>query len=187
MGSIASPRDSAQARPSRRAGLGVLVRLVTLAAGIGVVTVAVTVLRPVSLGGPAGYTIVSGDSMSPTFASGNLVVTMEQSSYEAGDAVVYVVPRGETGEGAHVVHRIVGGSARAGFAVRGDAKDADDPWRPTADDVVGKVVVTVPNAGTALLFLRTGLGLALLAGLATALIVLAALRTSPDIERRPPS
>ena len=176
MGSIASPRDSADARRSRRAGLGVLLRLVALAVGVAVVTVAVVLLRPVSLGGPAGYTIVSGDSMSPTFANGDLVVTMEQDPYRAGDVVVYEVPRGQTGEGAHVVHRIVGGTARTGFAVRGDGKNADDPWRPTADDVVGKVVMTVPNAGTVLLFLRTGMGLALLAGLATALIALAALR-----------
>ena len=176
MGSIASPRRNAEARRSRRAGRGVLLRLVALAAGIGVVTVALVVLRPGSLGSPAGYTIVSGDSMSPTLASGDLVVTMAQDSYRAGDVVVYAVPRGETGEGTHVVHRIVGGTARGGFAVRGDAKDADDPWRPTADDVVGKVVVAIPNAGAVLLFLRTGLGLALLAGLATALIALAALR-----------
>jgi signal peptidase len=179
MGSIASPRDSADARRSRRAVLGVLLRLVALAVGVAVVTVAVALLRPVSLGGPAGYTIVSGDSMSPTFASGDLVITMEQSSYEAGDVVVYAVPRGKTGEGAHVVHRIIGGTAFGGFTVRGDAKDADDPWRPTADDVVGKVVVAVPSAGTVLLFLRSGLGLALLAGLATALIALAALRDPP--------
>ena len=160
----------------RRGGLGVLLRLVVLAVAIGVVAMAVVVLRPASLGGPAGYTIVSGDSMSPTFTSGDLVVTMEQSSYEAGDVVVYAVPRGEVGEGAHVVHRIVGGSATGGFAVRGDAKDADDPWRPTADDVVGKVVVTLPNGGSVLLVLRTGLGLALLAALAAALMALAALR-----------
>jgi hypothetical protein len=70
-------------------------------------------------------------------------------------------------------------TARAGFAVRGDAKDADDPWRPAAQDIVGTVVMTVPSAGAVLPFLRTGLGLALLAGLATALIALAALRDPP--------
>lgn len=133
-------------------------------------------LRPVWLGGAFGYTIVSGGSMEPTLTSGDLVATKRQRTYERGDIVVYAVPRGEVGEGAHVVHRVAGGTAGAGYVVRGDAKEADDPWRPTPDDVIGKVVVDVPHVGYGLVFLRTWLGLAVLAGLATTLIALATLR-----------
>jgi len=175
MGSIASARSSADARRADRSARTVLVRLLALVALLAVVGLWIVFLRPVSLGGPAGYTIVSGESMSPTFASGDLVVTMEQS-YAVGDVVVYEIPRGETGEGVHILHRIVGGTPRAGFVVRGDAKDAHDPWRPTSNDVVGSVSLRLPHVGDVLLFLRTGLGLALLAGLATSLIALAALR-----------
>ena len=135
-------------------------------------------VRPVWLGGSLGYTIVSGASMQPTLASGDLVVTRARGSYARGDVVVYAVPRGQVGAGAQVVHRIAGGSPRAGFLTRGDAKRAPDPWRPREDDVVGEVVLHVPSAGTALLWLRTGLGLAVVAALVTFLVALAASRES---------
>ena len=133
----------------------------------------VVYLRPVSLGGPADYVIVSGHSMEPTFHPGDVVVALSQPSYVRGDVVVYRVPHGETAAGDRVIHRIVGGSANTGYVLKGDNKVGVDPWRPEAQDVLGKERLLIPHAGVALLFLRTPLGIAILAGLTTLLVALA--------------
>jgi signal peptidase len=133
----------------------------------------VVFLRPESLGGPADYVIVSGHSMEPTFQTGDVVVALRRDTYRRGDVVVYRVPAGGPAAGDRVIHRIVGGSAVAGFVMKGDNKDGVDPWRPKPTDVVGKERLVIPHAGVALLFLRAPLGVALIAGLTTVLVALA--------------
>lgn len=148
-------------------------RLVSIALTLAVVAVWTMFLRPASLGGPADYVIVSGHSMEPTFRTGDVVVAFQQRSYKHGDVVVYRVPEGEPAAGDRVIHRIVGGSAEAGFVMKGDNKDGIDPWRPKPADVVGKEELRIPSAGRGLLFLRTPLGIALVAGLTTLLVAVA--------------
>jgi signal peptidase len=148
-------------------------RLLSLALMVLAVAGWTTFLRPTSLGGPADYVIVEGHSMEPTFRSDDVVVGFKQGSYHAGDVVIYRVPDGEPAGGDRVIHRIVGGSAQAGFVLQGDNKDGVDPWRPKPDDIIGKEQLHVPRAGAALVFLRTPLGIALVAGLTTLLVALA--------------
>ncbi len=117
-------------------------------------------LRPVALGGPAGYVVVAGTSMQPLYRTGDLVITWRADSYRSGDVVAFGVPDST----ATVIHRIVGGDAEAGYVLRGDNKPEDDLWRPTPEDVVGKAVVHVPYVGTAATLLRSQTTLAALAG-----------------------
>ena len=124
--------------------------------------------RPTFLGGPATYVMVSGASMEPTLDSGDLVLVRQQGNYGSGDIVVFRVPQGEPGEGATVIHRIVGGSPDEGFLMQGDNKEGPDPWRPTKDDVVGKLWFSVPGASRYLAVLQSPL---LLAGLASGVAV----------------
>ncbi len=154
-------------------GTSRLLRLASLLVTLAVVACWFVFLRPVSLGGPADYVIVSGFSMEPTLRTGDVVVAFRQGSYAVGDVIVYRVPSGGPAAGDRVIHRIVGGSGSTGFIVRGDNKDGIDPWRPKDDVVVGKARLTVPHVGSALLFLRTPLGIALLASLTTVLVALA--------------
>lgn len=130
-------------------------------------------LGPQILGGPASYVIVSGESMEPTFANGDFVLAKKQSSYRLGDVVAYRVPKGDPGAGALVIHRLVGGSARVGYLTKGDNREGRDLWRPRASDILGSVFFKAPRAGLVLAFMRTPLGLAVLAGLVTFLFVCA--------------
>lgn len=129
-------------------------------------------LRPTSLGGPATYISVSGQSMVPTLRSGDLVILHEQRTYEAGDIVAYRIPAGEPGAGNRVIHRVVGGSGSEGYVTRGDNRTSDDQWRPTDDDVLGKLWLRGPGLGRALPRLRAPLIVATAAALVAIWVVL---------------
>jgi signal peptidase I len=133
-------------------------------------------LRPVELGGPASYIIVSGTSMEPTLQSGDLVVTRRRADYPIGSVITYRVSEGTPGGGKLVIHRVIGGNTADGLRTQGDNRDTADEWQPTYDDVVGEQWLTIPGAGSVL----TGLlNPAILAGLA------GGLTTTLQFYRRP--
>ena len=98
-------------------------------------------LRPQSLGGPAGYVLVSGKSMEPLYHTGDMIlVGAARELREVGDIIAYRVPKGDAMAGAQVIHRIIGGNATHGFIVQGDNSTAPDVWRPKPGDIVGSAV-----------------------------------------------
>lgn len=172
---------------SRRGAL----RLLATAATVLLAVSWFLLLRPTSLGGPAAYVMVSGESMEPTYYNGDFVVSRKQASYQTGDIVVFRVPKGKVGEGHHVIHRIIDGSAESGFTTRGDNRSSPDPWRPTGEDVVGEVWFRVPGVASRWLpLLRTPLALGLFAGLWAFWVAMAPLardraRKAPPLPPRP--
>lgn len=138
-------------------------------------------LRPVSLGGSVTYIVIRGDSMEPSYASGDLLIVQAEPSYGTNDVVAYRVPSGEVGEGIVVVHRIVGGSAGVGFEMRGDNNQSLDPWIPRGTDVVGKAWALIPGLGRVLVAIRQPL---VLAALAASLVVGFVIWRAPRAVRR---
>jgi signal peptidase I len=134
------------------------------------------VLRPVTLGGPAGYVIVAGVSMEPTFHTGDLAITQRRAAYQVGDVVAFST------EGGVVIHRIVGGDADQGFITQGDNRDQPDLWRPRPGEIVGAVWILVPGVGNALAFVRQP---PILAALAAAIAFLLAFTAGPGRRRGP--
>jgi signal peptidase I len=122
-------------------------RILEVATALAFATAWALTLRPTSLGGPATYVVVRGDSMLPDFHSGDLVVLHTTSAYGPGDVVGYRVPDGEVGAGHVVVHRIVGGDGDLGYTVEGDNNPAPDPWVPRSGDIAGRVWLLVPGLG----------------------------------------
>jgi len=137
------------------------------AAGIAIVVLVclfwAQYLRPQSLGGNAGYVLVSGQSMEPRYHTGDMVLVEKQASYHPGQVIAYRVPKGDAMAGAQVIHRIIGGDAKHGFIVRGDNRTAPDVWQPHPGDIVGAKTLRIPNAIVVLQFLRAPMFLALLA------------------------
>ena len=131
------------------------VRWLLVTASIGVALSWFFVLRPTSLGGPAGYVLVSGTSMEPTYHTGDLVITQRQGTYERGDIVEFRV------KNALVIHRIVGGDAVNGFIVRGDNNGVDDGFRPTIERVGAKAWLLLPGIGHLIVVVRDPVPLAI--------------------------
>ena len=130
------------------------------------------VLRPQSLGGPAAYVMVAGDSMEPTLQPGSLVVVLRRPDYRVGDVVTYRIGEGDVAAGNNVIHRIVGGDGESGYVAQGDNVASSDPWHPTTTQIVGKVVFVIPGAAPALIFLRSPLFVASVAtGIALYLVL----------------
>jgi signal peptidase I len=122
-------------------------RLVQSGIGLALAAVWAVTLRPASLGGPATYIVVRGDSMLPDFHTGDLIILHTAGTYGVGDVVGYRVPEGEVGEGHVVVHRIVAGDGAAGFVMEGDNNPAPDPWLPRSGNIAGTVWLQIPNVG----------------------------------------
>ena len=142
-------------------------------------------LRPPSLGGPTTYVVIRGDSMQPTYSTGDLVVARAAPAYAVGDIVAYRVPDGEIGEGVVVVHRIVGGDGINGYTLRGDHNPSLDPWTPRSGDVVGRAWLELPQAGRIVAFIHQPIAAgALAAGIVISLLLLRAPGSRSPAHRR---
>jgi signal peptidase len=126
-----------------------------------------TYLRPPALGGNTELVVVHGNSMHPTYESGDLVLTRATEDYSTGDVVAY----GIAGSQARVIHRIVDDTS-GGFSTQGDNRPSRDPWTPSAAAVTGRAVVHVPRLGSMLVsFAGSPLAMAAAAGFAAFLTV----------------
>lgn len=94
---------------------------------------------PTAVGGPLAIGLVTGTSMTPTFATGDLIVTHRRSAYHVGDVVA-----AEVGGGL-VIHRIVGGSGTAGWRTKGDHLEVWDAWTIEDGDIRGEAWVVIPG------------------------------------------
>lgn len=101
---------------------------------------------PSSLGGCSTLTIVSGHSMDPTYATGDLVWS-RCGDPAVGDVVVYTP---SDADGARVIHRIIGGNGTDGWILQGDNNDFLDPWHPDNSEILGIATVHVPGLGSIL-------------------------------------
>jgi len=124
--------------------------------------VVVALLWPAKFGGWTSFTIVTGESMQPTYFTGDLVVGWRSPEYRPGDVVVYRVPDGEVGAGYQIIHRLVAQGDTGAWTVQGDNKQAADPWHPHDADIVGRAVAHIPGVGSLVTWLP--LAFALLAG-----------------------
>jgi signal peptidase I len=126
---------------------------------------AVWVFWPLSLGGGTTYLGTHGTSMEPRFHTGDLAILRAAGSYAVGDVVAYRSDALDT----IVMHRIVSGDA-SGFVTQGDNNDWLDEDRPAADEILGTLVMRIPQGGKALSTVTSPGALLLAAGAALTLL-----------------
>lgn len=126
---------------------------------------------PVQLGGWVSYVIVDGNSMQPGFTFGDLVLVRRASDYGVGDAVVYR----DANMDDFIFHRIVGMELDR-FVLKGDNNSWLDSYRPTREEMIGKLWIFLPKLGKAVEWVRIPLHAAWIAGLMGGLLMLDFLR-----------
>jgi signal peptidase len=101
-------------------------------------------------------TVLSG-SMEPAIATGDMVIIgpVSADNVHVGDVIAF-------SDGSNnICHRVL--SIEAGppvrFVTKGDANGTLDPHPVTADNVKGKIVLSIPKAGYITHFIKTPLGL----------------------------
>ena len=153
---------------------------VSLAGLVGLVAVVLAwaFLAPAQFAGSTSYAIVDGSSMQPVLERGDLGLLRPQDAYEVGDVVGYR----SAALGRVVLHRIVGRDGER-YVLKGDANGFRDAERPTADQVVGRLWVTVPVAGSVLAWLRDPTRAGLVVG-AAAFVLLGGLTGLGALRRR---
>jgi len=153
-----------------------LKRATLCAFGATLVLAWLVLLRPSWLGGSATYIVVRGDSMLPTYSTGDLIVLEAQPAFAVGDVVGYRVPQGEVGSGKIVIHRIVGIEPDGSFSMGGDNNPLPDPWHPQTSDVAGRAVLALPGVGG---FIAQLMSPTIAGALAAAIVVMAILARTP--------
>ncbi len=97
--------------------------------------------------------IVLTGSMEPTIHVNDMIIVKSQDVYNEGDIVTYIPEN----NGTPVTHRIIEKRDNI-FITQGDANNTADPGIK-AEQVVGRVVLTIPFVGSIVALLTTPLGL----------------------------
>lgn len=133
---------------------------------------------------------VYGGSMEPAIKLGSLAVIqpVDPQDVKVGDAITY---RSGTESNTVTTHRVIEVANNDGslvFRTQGDANEDPDPYTVPAENVVGRVWISVPYAGYAMDFVKKPLGFGLLIGIPAAIIIGIELRNifiaSRDLRRK---
>jgi len=108
--------------------------------------------------------IVVTDSMTPTISSGDMIVSRKTPAeeIEVGDVISFFDPL-KAKNTSIITHRVVeireDEEGELSFRTKGDGNNTADEVAVPASNIVGVYKLTIPFAGQAALFLRTGPGI----------------------------
>ncbi|HLM05399.1 MAG TPA: signal peptidase I [Blastococcus sp.] len=140
-------------------------RAASISAAAALVLAAVWMFWPLTLGGGTTYVTTHGISMEPRFHTGDLAILRSAGSYSVGDIVAYRSDLLDT----IVMHRIVDMDGDR-FVIQGDNNDWLDEERPTEDELLGTLLLRVPQGGRAIGVLTSPGALGLVGVAALALV-----------------
>lgn len=106
-----------------------------------------------------GYAVVASGSMEPTLSKGDFVIVHQEAAYEKGEIITFI----QAGDQRTTTHRIVE-VENDRFVTQGDANNLADE-SITAEQIFGKVVLTLPLIGYLIQSASTPLGLLVLIAL----------------------
>ena len=106
---------------------------------------------------------VESDSMSPTFKTGDLIISKQIDDIAAlnqGDVITFwTIIDGQKVKNTHRIVNVNESDGVRSFVTRGDNNPIDDESQVYAGDIIGKWTETkLSGAGTAMAFLRTKVG-----------------------------
>jgi signal peptidase len=150
-------------------------KIIKIAFIIGIATIITIFLlfyRPVSLAGDTRYEPVFSGSMEPAIPVGGIVVIkpVDPETLKIGDIICFKLT-----EPTSITHRIINITDQ-GFITKGDANEDPDQWIVKKENVIGKVILTVPFVGYLGYFVRTPIGFILLIIIPASIIIILEIR-----------
>lgn len=115
--------------------------------------------------------VVQSGSMEPAIKTGSVVLIQKKDTYSIGEIITFL---NSGGKSETTTHRVVQSKLENGqevFTTKGDANTGKDRERAKAQNILGKVVYTIPYLGYVVSFTRTQLGLTLLIIIPATIIV----------------
>lgn len=104
--------------------------------------------------------IVQSGSMQPEIAVGSIIVSTESDSYQVGDVISF---SGRSLTNDFVTHRVTevlkDENGETLFRTKGDANQIEDAEPISIDNVIGKMTLNIPYAGTIYDFIKSPIGL----------------------------
>ncbi|MBI4883665.1 MAG: signal peptidase I [Actinobacteria bacterium] len=142
-------------------------------------------LWPSTLGGSTRFIVVSGRSMEPTYAPGELIILDTDFSPGIGDTIVYTIPAGAPAAGQPIIHRIVGQRDDGSFVTQGDNRDTADSFVVTRSDILGSPRLAIPYAGAIVALARTPIAASVAMGLLSTIALWPRKRSAPATVQPP--
>lgn len=115
--------------------------------------------------------IVQSGSMEPTIKTGSIVLVKPIEKYRVGDIITFGANTRATIPTTHRLHaeRVVSGELL--YTTKGDVNEDPDPQEIRKQDIIGKVLFSLPYIGYLLDFARKPWGFALLIGLPAGIVI----------------
>ncbi len=132
-----------------------------------------------------GYKIViiQSGSMEPVIKTGGMVLIKKSNTYNKGDIITFIKNRKET-----ITHRIVyslkNNRGEITYKTKGDNNNTEDLGLVPKQNVLGKVLLTIPYIGWGIQFLKTRTGATILIIIpAICFIILEIIKIRKEIKR----
>lgn len=126
---------------------GVLFRITCVLSSVCMLFLAGILILP-KLFGCEPYIVLSG-SMEPMIHVGSLVYVGHDKDLEVGDVAAYLA-----GDGAAVIHRMMGYSDSEGYTFKGDANETVDLSAVYPGQIIGKYAADLPKMGYVISYLE---------------------------------
>ncbi len=138
-----------------------------------IVAVAVLILISVfPITGNHKVLVVKSGSMEPYIKTGSVVFVSPREEYNIGDVITFA---GKGNTESSTTHRITGienANGRRSFITKGDANNANDTNAASSENVIGKVLFSIPYLGYAVAAAKQPLGFTFLIIVPAALIII---------------
>lgn len=157
--------------------MNILLRILVLLGGLLFLSLAaISLLDRYSLSSKYKLFVVQSGSMEPSIKVGDLIIINKQDGYryKKDDVVTFRDATNRT-----VTHRIIEIEKRAGkdfYSTKGDANRTEDIDFVSQNNIVGKVILTIPKGGYLVSFTKTKEGMIMFIIIPLGLIVLDELR-----------
>lgn len=127
------------------------------------------IVSSLNLFGSKTYVVKSG-SMEPIIHTGSIVVSKNSDNYQKNDVITFKVI-GSKDTVTHRIVEIVNQNGQQMYRTKGDANKSADPELVSKQNVVGKLVFSIPLVGYLMAFVKTMPGLVIFVFIPAVIII----------------